>query len=214
MAAYFNLILDTTAPSGAGISIPSLTNTRSITATLAATDATQMKLYGDIGTGSAATAEASASWETYAESKTIQLTSGDGSKTVYVKFRDAVGNESAAVSAATTLDTTAAIVTITGPDVSTISKLDGYNTAAFTFSSDTDFVAWEVRVVPSSSSARTAGAVIGTANGSANMTGDTGTAGTPVSCTINGADLEAASSGDGAKIIKVFVKDAAGNWSV
>lgn len=214
MASYFNLTLDTTAPSGAKITIPTLTNTRSITAVLAATGAAQMKLYGDIGTGTAALTEAAAGWETYAESKAIQLTSGDGAKKVYVKFRDQVGNESAAVSAATTLDTTAAVVTITGPDVSTISKVDGYNVAAFSFSSDTDFVAWEVRVVPSSSSAHTAGTVIGTANGSTNMTGSAGTAGTSVSCTIHGADLEAASAGDGAKIIKVFVKDAAGNWSV
>ena len=32
--------------------------------------------------------------------------------------------------------------------------------------------------------------------------------------TINGADLETASAGDGVKIVKVFVKNAAGTWSV
>lgn len=215
MAAFFTLTLDTTAPSGGGISIIALTGQRNITATLTANDASQMKLWGDIGTGATATAEAAASWETFATSKAIQLTSGDGTKTVYVKFRDSVGNETAAYSATTELDTTAPTVTITGPDVTTVSEVDGYNVASFSFSADTPFVEYSVRVVPSRSSAHTAGAEIGTTNGSTNM-GGTGefSASTATNCTINASDLSAASSGDGAKIIKVFVKDAAGNWSV
>jgi hypothetical protein len=32
--------------------------------------------------------------------------------------------------------------------------------------------------------------------------------------TIKGTDLETASAGDGAKTVKVFVQDLAGNWSV
>lgn len=215
MAAFFTLTLDTTAPSGGSISIISLTGSRNITATLAATGASHMKIYGDVGTGSTATAESAASWETYAASKAIQLTSGDGSKTVKVKFRDEVGNESAEYTATTVLDTTAAVPVITGPDKTTISKVDGYNVASFSFSVDTDFVEYKVCVVPATGSAQNAGVVIGTTNGSTNMSG-TGTfkAATAISCTINAADLEAASSGDGAKIIKVFAKDAAGNWSV
>lgn len=215
MAAFFTLTLDTTAPSGGKITLITLTNTRSITATLAATGATQMKLWGDIGTGSAATTEAAASWETFTESKAIQLTSGDGVKTVYVKFRDDVGNETTSYSATTDLDTTAAIVTVTGPDVAKVSKVAGYNVATFSFSSDTDFVEYSVRVVPQNSSTHTAGTQIGTTNGSENMSG-TGDfkADTAISCKINAADLAAASAGDGAKIIKVFVKDKAGNWSV
>ena len=39
------------------------------------------------------------------------------------------------------------------------------------------------------------------------------TADTAISCSITGADLEKASSGDGSKIIKVFVKNTAGTWS-
>lgn len=215
MASYFNLTLDTTAPSGGSIQITTLTNVASIKAALAATGATQMKLYGDIGTGSTPTAESAASWEEYAASKNIQLTTGDGVKTVYVKFRDAVGNESAAVSATTTLDTTAAVVTITGPDVSTISKVDGYAVATFSFSADTEFIAYEVRVVPTTGSNHDAGSLIGTDNGSENTSGSTTVeAKTSVTVKIHGADLEAASAGDGAKIIKVFVKDASGNWSV
>lgn len=37
---------------------------------------------------------------------------------------------------------------------------------------------------------------------------------TAIDVTIKGADLATASSGDGTKIIKVFVKNAAGTWSV
>ena len=57
--------------------------------------------------------------------------------------------------------------------------------------------------------------MIGTANGSTNMsaTGEFADA-EAINCTITGADLEAASAGDGEKVIKVFVRHAAGTWSV
>ena len=217
MAAYFQLILDTTAPTGGSVSLPASTNTVNITATLSASGASYMKLYGDIcaSPGGAAIAEADASWVAYDTSASIILTSTDGTKTVYVKFKDDVGNESAAVSASTVLDTSAPVVTIVGPDVSTISKVSGYNVSAFSFSANEAFVEWTVRVVPSADSAHTAGTEIPTTGGSTNMHGTTATAAsTAVNCTIYGADLETASSGDGAKIVKVFVKDANGNWSV
>jgi hypothetical protein len=216
MAAYFNLTLDTTAPSGGSISFAvGITNTRTVTATLGATGAAQMKLYGDIGTGATPTAEGDASWETYSTSKSVQLTSGDGTKTVYAKFRDAVGNASAAASTTIALDTSAAAVTITGPDVSTVSKVAGYNVSEFSFSADAAFVEYKVKVVPSTSSSHDVGTQIPTTAGSTNMSG-TGTypASTPITCTVNAADLETASAGDGLKIVKVFVKDSAGNWSV
>lgn len=206
MAAYFTLTLDTTAPSGGSISVISLTNVKTITATLTATDATQMFLSGDI--------EGGGTWETFATSKSIVLSGSDGTKTIKVKFRDAVGNETAEYTATTVLDTTGAVVTVSGVDKNVISKVDGYNVASFSFSADTEITAWEVRVVPATGSVHTAGTVIGTTNGSENTSGNTTkAANTAVTVSINGADLEAASAGDGAKIIKVFVQDAAGNWS-
>lgn len=103
---------------------------------------------------------------------------------------------------------------IVGPDLATISKVSGYNVSSFSFSANEAFNEWSVRVVPSTSSTHDAGTEIPSTNGSTNMHGTTSTAAsTAVNCTINGADLETASSGDGAKIIKVFVKDLAGNWS-
>ena len=57
--------------------------------------------------------EASASWETFATSKSVNLTSGDGLKTVHIKVRDDVGNESAEVTDDITLNTTVPAVSYT-----------------------------------------------------------------------------------------------------
>jgi len=217
MASYFQLILDTTAPTGTSISLPQRTSSVNITASLAATGATYMKLWGDIcaTAGGAAIAESDASWVAFSATAAIILTATDGTKTVYAKFKDDVGNESASVNASTILDSAVPIVTIVGPDVSTISKVAGYNVSAFSFSANETFVEWTVRVVPSADSLHTAGTEIPTTGGSTNMHGTTETAAsTAVNCTIYGADLETASSGDGAKIVKVFVKDLTGNWSI
>lgn len=217
MAAYFNLTLDTTAPSGGSISLPSRASGVNVTATVAATGASYMKLWGDIcaAAGGAAITEANASWVAYADSKSVILTATDATKTVYVKFKDDVGNESSAYSASVILDTTVPVVTIVGPDVAKISKVSGYNVSTFSFSANEVFTEWSVRVVPSASSLHTAGTQIPTTGGSANMSGSAQTAkDAAVECTIYGADLESASSGDGAKIVKVFVKDLTGNWSI
>lgn len=217
MASYFNLTLDTTAPSGGSISLPARSSNVNITATLNATGASYMKLWGDIAAtaGGAAITEANASWVAYAASKAIILTSTDATKTVYVKFKDDVGNETAAYSASIILDTTVPVVTIVGPDVAKISKVAGFDVSSFSFSADEVIVEWSVRVVPSTTSLHSAGTEIPTTGGSTNMHGTTEKAkDAAVDCTIYGADLETASSGDGAKIIKVFVKDKTGNWSI
>ena len=80
------------------------------------------------------------------------------------------------------------------------------------------FNAYKVMVVSNTSALHDdEGSVqIGTANGSTNMSGNAGSyaADTEITCTIKGADLAAASAGDGTKIIKVFAQDANGLWSV
>lgn len=218
MASYFNLTLDTLAPQGLTIKLNNgsqYTTSKSVTLSIVLTDAStvgyQMKVWGVNG----AETEADASWETYSSSKSITLLNSDGLKTVYVKVRDDVCNETAAASATITLDTSVPAVTIIGPDVSRISKTAPKNVATFSFTSDVDFVEYKIKVVPSQSSLNDAGTLIGTANGSANMKG-TGTfkKNNAISCKVYGKDLEAASSGDGEKIIKVFVKNAHGTWSV
>ena len=145
----------------------------------------------------------------------ITLPDGDGLKTIYVKMRDDVGNETAAVSDTITLNTSIPAVTITGPDKSRISKVTGYDAAAFSFVCDVDFEEYTIRVVPATSSLHTAGTQIPTTGGSTNVSGTEGgyKKNTAINVTVKGADLEAASSGDGTKIVKVFVKNAAGTWS-
>jgi len=94
---------DTTVPTGT-ISIDAGATTTSLlaaTLTLSATDnvgVTQMLISNDAGF-------AGATWEAYATSKAWTLTSGDGLKTVYAKFKDVAGNVSA-----TALDT----ITVSG----------------------------------------------------------------------------------------------------
>ena len=232
MANYFSLTLDTTGPSNPSIRLNSnaqYATSDLVTATISTGDSNtagyQMKLWGDIDlawaktngiVGSTATAvnESSALWISYTTAKQIKLSANDGSKTVNLQIRDDVYNVSALVSDAINLDTTRPIVTITGPDVSKISKQDGKDVAAFSFTVDSAFTEYKVKVTTSGADHST-GTQIGTANGSTNMAATGSFAKSVViNSTINGADLEAASAGDGTKVIKVFVKDEAGNWSI
>ena len=220
MASFFNLVLDTTAPSGVSVQIngnAEYATSKTVTLTINCSDLEktgyQIKIWGIEG----AEAEMDASWEEYVDSKEVNLTSGDGQKTVYVKVRDSVWNESSAAQDSIILNTSVPTVTITGPDVARISKVSGKNVSSFTFMADMKIIAWKVMVVESSASLENTGTnkQIPTDGGSTNMTGDTETeANSAISCTIYGADLAAASSGDGTKVVKVFVQNEAGTWSV
>lgn len=218
MASYFNLTLDTLAPQGLTIKLNNgsqYTTNKTVQLAVNVTDESadvyQMKVWGIDGIAK----ESDAVWETLANIKNVTLSTGDGLKTVYVKVRDDVYNETVAASATITLDTSVPAVTIIGPDVSKISKTSPKDVATFSFTSNTAFTEYKIKVVPSNSSLHDAGVQIGTANGSTNMSA-TGTfkASTAISCKVYGKDLEAASSGDGEKIIKVFVKNTVGTWSV
>ena len=113
---------DTTAPSGS-VSINSgsaYTNSTSVTLTLSATDSVGVTAYYVSTSSSTPTASASGwssvtSATSYSGSVSYTLASGDGSKTVYVWYKDAAGNVSSSASDSITLDTTAPIVTITSP---------------------------------------------------------------------------------------------------
>ena len=177
MASYFNLTLDTTAPSGLTLSI----NDGALYATSTAVKLTiglsdevttgyQMKIWGIDGVDE----EASASWETFAKTKSVNLTSGDGLKTVHIKVRDDVGNETEEVSDDITLNTAVPVVTITGPDKTKISKVEGFNKSKITFTCDVDFAEYKVCVVPQTSSTQDAGTVIPTTAGSINTSGSEG----------------------------------------
>lgn len=92
------------------------TNSVNVTLTLSATDndgVSQMMVSNDA-------AFTGAVWEAYATTKAWVLSAGDGVKTVYVKFRDRTGNESAAVNDAISIDTTP-------PAINSINLTDGQN---------------------------------------------------------------------------------------
>ena len=214
MASYFNLTLDTLAPTISAFTInsgASVTTSQTVTLSITCSDAASMKIWGINGVAS----EAAASWETFASSKQVTLTSGDGTKTVYVKVRDSVYNESATSSDSITLSTAIPTITITGPDVNIISEQAGKNVATFSFSSSMALKAWKVKLVPTNSSAQDAGTQIPSTGGSTNMTGTTKAANTSVECKIYGSDLSSAAGGtDGTYIIKVFGQASANDlWS-
>src|SRR5699024_8243057 len=99
------------------------------------TDGYQMKIWGIEGVAD----EESATWETFATRKSVNLTTGDGLKTVHIKVRDDVGNESTEVTDTITLNTAVPTVSVTGPDKSKISKVTGFNQSVFNFTCDVKF---------------------------------------------------------------------------
>lgn len=226
MASYFNLTLDSLGVPNPSLSIESggtYTSNSLVTLTIGTTESPttgfQMKIWGDVlvgdaaNTGIAAT-EGASTWISYVTSRQIKLSAGDGSKTIYLKIRDDVYNESSQTSDSIILDTSLPVVSITGPDVVKISKISGKNVCSFSFQVDSTFNEYKIKIVGSSGATQDTGTQIGTVNGSTNMSG-TGSfaATTPISCQINGTDLELASSGDGVKIIKIFAKDTTNQWS-
>lgn len=223
MSASFVLTLDTQGPAGLSIVLNSgatYTGAQAITAAISTSDGSTtgytMKLWGDVDAAADPNVqplEANSAWIAYSASKALTLATVDGLKTINLKVRDAEWNESSA-SDTITLDASLPVVTISGPDVARVSKISGKRTASFSFSPDTDIVAYKVKVVPATNSLENAGTQIGTTNGSTNMSGGAVSSGGTVNCQIDGRDLEAASAGDGDKIIKVFGQEASGNWSV
>lgn len=227
MPAYTTLTLDTQGPAGVTASINSgaaYAAVQDVTLAIGTSDGSttgyQMKIWGSVDTANNASIQATegaSAWIAYSATQAVRLSAGDGVKTLNVRLRDDVQNESAPASDTITLDTSAPVPTITvAATPAKISKIAGKDTSTLEWSVDAVFEEYEVRVVPSTGSTRAAGTVLGTANGSTNVAGAAGgyPASTAIVTSIKGADLEAASAGDGAKIIKVFVRDAGGNWSV
>ncbi|MBI5465969.1 MAG: carboxypeptidase regulatory-like domain-containing protein [Candidatus Kerfeldbacteria bacterium] len=76
------------------------TSSRTVNLTLSATPAVQMMISNNADFSGAA-------WETYVTSKTWELTSGDGLKTIYAKFKDSIGTVSNTASTTINLKTPA-----------------------------------------------------------------------------------------------------------
>lgn len=229
MANYFNLILDTTAPASPTVQIDGgavYATQQTVNLTIGTSDGVttgyQMKIWGDVDTAFDANVKATegtSTWISYVTTKQIKLSAGDSLKTINVKIRDDVYNESSIATDTINLDTTLPIVSITTPDVSKVSKISGKNVCSFGFQVDTPFKEYKVKFVSATNATHDTGVQIGTTNGSTNMSGlksdaTVFAANTVINCSITGADLESANAGDGTKIIKVFVRDESGQWSV
>lgn len=228
MATNFLLTFDSAAPAGGAVLInagavftTSVDVSVAITSTDPSTVGYQVKIYGDVDDAFAPAQyralEANAPWVSLASPHLVRVAAGDGVKTVRVKIRDDVLNPSGELTDTITLDTSAPVPNVTaGPTPARISEQATKDTASFTWSVDTTFEEYKIKVVTNAGDAHTAGAQIPTTAGSTNMSGAAGgyPAATGITSTIKGTDLKAALAGDGDKRVKVFVRDAVGNWSV
>lgn len=234
MSNYINLTLDTVGPSGVSVLINGdETKTTSTAVSLAIscadenTDSYQMKIWGidDVLT------EDEAVWETYQTNKTVALTTGDGIKTVYVKVRDDVWNESDTVSDTITLYEKVPTVQSMQINNSKLSLVSGKNITSGFFDFDEAIDKVFIAVVQDVNAAYDdpSNVIIPATNGSYMY--DDNESGTYSSEALEGegyvenihmmnfvlysADITAVSPGDGVKIIKAFVRSAeTGNWSV
>lgn len=226
MANYFLLTLDTISPNsvtliinGAALYTTDILVNLAINTTDNPTTGYTMKIWGDVDTSynsNIQSSEGSSFWIAYQNSLQIKLSAGDGNKTIYLKVRDDVYNESSQVSDSIILDTSVPVGSIEGVDRTKISKIIGKNIASFGFTVDSIFEEYKIKVVSSIDAQHGTGVQIPTTNGSVNMSGTNGNypSNTIINCQITGADLETASAGTGQKIIKLFVRDQSGNWSV
>lgn len=227
MANYVYITLDTTSPSNPVITISGgavFTTAQLVNLSVSVDDADktgyQMLIWGDVDTtydANIKATEGASAWIPFSATPQVKLSAGDGTKTINVRVRDDVNNPSSVAIDSITMDTSLPTVTTTTPDVSKISKVTGKNTFSFTFTSSEAFTEYKVKLVGSTGATENTGTTIPTTNGSTNTSGVAGnyTAGQVITVTVKGQDLETAgATTDGQKIVKVFVKDASGQWSV
>ena len=223
MANFVYITLDTTAPKNVVVKVNNGATyaSKQIADLLIGTSDSetigyQLKIWGDVDNSNDSnvqTLEEDSKWISYDTVKQIKLSEGDGSKSVNIKVRDDVWNESVIASAVINLNTALPTITITSQDVTRISKVEGKNTVNFTFTSDVEFDEYVVKVVTSLDAGNDTGQAINIESGSKNVFGNEGDYNTPITVTIKGEDLELANIGDGQKIVKVFVKSKSGIWS-
>lgn len=227
MANYIYITLDTTAPSNPVITISGgavFTTAQLVNLNISVDDADktgyQMLIWGDVDTThdtNVKATEGTSVWQPFNANPQVKLSAGDGSKSISIRVRDDVHNASSIAVDSISMDTSLPTVTVTSADVGTISKVAGKDTFSFTFSSNENFIEYKVKLVGSTGATENTGATIPTTAGSTNTSGSAGnyTSGQVITVTVKGVDLETAgATTDGQKIVKVFVKDSSGQWSV
>lgn len=234
MSNYVNLELDTLGPQGVSVKInegETTTNINVINLTVSCTDEDltgyQMKVWG---TASCPTEE-DAVWSNFVSSNTYLISSTDGLKTISVKLRDDVHNESVTASASIRLLTNRPSIQNLYIGPAKVSLVEGKNLATGAFGFDEKIDAAKVMIVQDINAKHDnqANISIPTTNGS-HLEFEDGTRLSSdylefeghecdniftVLFNINANDIASVSPGDGVKIIKVFVRSvASGLWSV
>ena len=119
MAQFFNLTLDTTAPSGGVLSGLQAYYNSDVTVTIAAANASFMKVWATTSaTGSTNDTNYPTSWEVYGTSKTLTL-SNSNTYYIHAQFMDEVGNISSIV------DSNSFIYDTIAPSISAVSINNG-----------------------------------------------------------------------------------------
>lgn len=236
MSNYIQLTLDTTAPGGVSVKINNgeeKTDSTAVRLAIACTDADltgyQMKIWGIDG----AETEASATWESFSATKDVTLSTGDGIKTVYIKVRDDVWNESAAASATIGFYTSVPTVEVINTDITKLSLVKATAVFCLAFSENIDAV--KIMIVDDVNASYDDAsniAIPATKQDSAIMlytpgigdeflqtdhmefTDITVNSDDELTINLNAADILSASPGDGVKTLKAFVRSAlSGYWS-
>lgn len=240
MASYINLTLDTTGVTPLMMQINdgaerAASTAAKVTITLAEEDKANADSYSMMFIGDVVGA---GEWMKFAYEKSIVLTDGDGLKDVTVVIRDDVYNEGDPVNDTITLFTSVPVATVSGPSVARLSDKEGKNISTFTFTSDKPINAFRVVLAENINVLHddATNKMIPTVNGSSvtvmndygnsisinaadDLTFNMGglgkyAAGKEFTVTIYGNDICEISPEEGAKIIKVFVREFDGNWSV
>jgi hypothetical protein len=221
MSGVFQIQLDTLGPQDPTLTLdagnPAFTVDNLVDALLGTSDADttgyRVKIWGDIV--GFAPDEESVAFRAYAPSIQIQLTAGDGAKTIYARLFDDLDNASDVVSDTIVLDTTVPVVNkLGGPTPARISDKEGHDESNLSWSPDSAIQAYKVKVVADASTPHDQGTQIPTTAGSTNVSGGAVPAGAAVITMVKGADLKTAGGADGTKNVKVFIQDLAGLWSV
>lgn len=227
MANYVTIYLDTTAPANPTITISggsAFATAQLVNLTIGTDDADktgyEMLIWGDVdGTydTKVQSTEGTSTWQAYNANPQIKLSAGEASKTINIRIRDDVRNASNVVFDSISLDTSIPTVTIVAtPDATKLSRDTAKSTSSFTFSCNQSYVAYKVKLVGSAGATNDTGTQIPTAGGSTGVTGSGAfTSANVHTVTVKTTDLETAGANmNGANILKVFVQEASGTWSV
>jgi hypothetical protein len=229
--SYVTITLDTTAPSNPTIQIAggqAFATAQLVNLTLSTDDTVttgyEMLIWGDVDTTydtKVQGTEGTSTWQAYNPSYQVKLKANAGTsaetKTINIRIRDDVRNATVVKFDDIALDTEIPTVTIVvGLDRSKLSRETGYNEASFQFQVNESYTAYKVKLVGSVGATHDQGTDIPTTGGSTGVSGS----GSFTSANINTVrirteDLEAVGANmNGNNIIKVFVQEATGAWSV